>query len=106
MKKSVNRFHILNEILIAIFYLILLSKRTYFAHFRWEDISSKCISIVLAAWGMNLALSIYLSAVKIYLYIIQAIRKKRLSKVVNIESNNNATGASPKKKKYIDFFNQ
>ena len=100
-----NAFHVVNELLIAAFYSILLSKSTYLAHFKWEDISSKCITIVMIAWGMNMALSMYLSLSKIIRYFIEIIKKKKLSKVVNTESQINNTIDNIKKKNKFELFN-
>ena len=88
----------MNELFIAAFYSILLSKSTYFAHLKWEDISSKCITIVMIAWGMNMALSVYLTLSKIIRYVVEIIRKRKLSRVVNTESQINATIDNQKKK--------
>lgn len=88
----------MNELFIAAFYSILLSKSAYFAHLKWEDISSKCITIVMIAWGMNMALSVYLTLSKIIRYVVEIIRKRKLSRVVNTESQINATIDNQKKK--------
>lgn len=101
-----NIFHIVNEVLIASFYSVLLAKWVYFTHFKWEDISSKCIIIISIAWSMNMALGVYLSIIKIAKYIIELIKKRRFSKVVRIESQNNITGDSRINQAKIEIINE
>ena len=52
----------------------------------------------MIAWGMNMALSVYLSLSKIARYVIDIIKKRKLSKVVNTESQINVTNHNQKRK--------
>ena len=52
----------------------------------------------MIAWGMNMALSVYLTLSKIIRYVVEIIRKRKLSRVVNTESQINVTIDNQKKK--------
>ncbi|OMJ87110.1 hypothetical protein SteCoe_11260 [Stentor coeruleus] len=70
-------YHFFNEIIIAAYYSIILVGEVSENRIMSEDDANICIKLITAAWGMNIAVSLFGTTLMIFEKIRNYIRKKR-----------------------------
>lgn len=77
-------YHFFNEILIAAYYSIILVGEVSENKIMSEENANICIKVITAAWGMNMAFSLFGTTMKAFKRIREYINKRREERLAQI----------------------
>jgi hypothetical protein len=76
-----NIYHILNELHIFSFFLIILLKHLQMLKKDWKFLSDMLINLMISAWSLNIFFSLLMTLLNLHIKIKTFLRNKKLNQV-------------------------